>query len=411
MDRHVVLIGLNYQLRRSTGDKTFWFHLMPLLAEELDRITIISIRKHETSFETEKIHNCQIDIHYLPPVFLETPDAIYSRPRIFWRKGAFPRWWSIIEKVLNTRRLIGKLRDIYACEPFIHVHLMDNFGLANRKIVSAAKSLHSTFSISAVAYQGKSSVIYHPYLKLSYNHSDIFTVSYSATQEKKLIEIGLDPDRIIHIPWGVLPSDNRITPGEKNLIKSRLNLPAGKPLFLWVGYIQQIKRSDFLFALQNAKAALRQELDAVFFFSFKPESMEKGFERYHRPFEGIYVESTTPTKFESLKLASDVFYSPVTNRDCIVTPPLTWIEMMALGVPILTTDVPGTDEIVEKGKTGYISTNEEQDLIEHMFIISDKYSAMQEACVKKVEGSYNIHIVAKKYLDFWRHLRSFNNDL
>ena len=50
----------------------------------------------------------------------------------------------------------------------------------------------------------------------------------------------------------------------------------------------------------------------------------------------------------------------VEDRDCIVAPPLTWIECMANGLPVLTTDVPGAEELVEDGRTGYRVTTRDE---------------------------------------------------
>jgi glycosyltransferase involved in cell wall biosynthesis len=399
MDRHIVLIGINYQHRRSSGDKNFWFQLVPLLAEKLSRITVISIRRHDKSKETEKIHNCQINIHYLPPAFLETPDANYKL-RIFWKGGAFPSGLGLLEKALNTSKLTTALREIHKEDPFGHVHLMDNLGFANKRMVKTARSLEARISLSAMAYQGKRSIFYHPYLRLSLNHPALCVIPYSASYKDKLIELGLDPKKIIHIPWGIIPGEKKVTARKKYFMKKELNIPTEKPLFVWAGYIQQIQKNDFLFAIRNAEAALERGLDATFYFSFKPETMEKGFEEYHKPSKGIYVESTSPGKYNSLRLAADVFYSPVTNKKCILTPPLTWIEMMALGVPIITTNAPGASAIVEEGKTGYMAAND-QDILNKIVLIRNNFSEMQIECMKKVEKSYNLYAIADKYLNFW----------
>jgi len=99
MYKHIVLIGLNYQPIRSTGDKNYWVELVPLLARNLDRITILSVRKHTCEVDKLYISGCNVTIRYIHPKFLETPDVKYSRPRIFWRKGAFPSWLGVIEKM------------------------------------------------------------------------------------------------------------------------------------------------------------------------------------------------------------------------------------------------------------------------------------------------------------------------
>jgi glycosyltransferase involved in cell wall biosynthesis len=399
MNRHVVLVGMNYQMRRCTGDKNFWFELIPLIAGNVDRITVISLRRHVARVEAREIDGCEVVVHYLPPVFLETPDAEDSAFKIFWRGGAFPTWLGIIEKALNIR-LSRKLREIYEEEPFSHVHLMDNFGFGNRGIVNTASSLNCTVSISAMAHQGRNSLLYYPYLRLSFKHPGLCVVPYSEAHRYKLIEIGLNPDKVVHIPWGVIPRGECVTAEEKSFAKTELGINAERTLFLWAGYIQQIQRNDFLYALRCARRALEEGLNATFYFAFKPETMEKRFLSYHNPSAGIHVTSTDVENFDLLKRSADIFYSPVTNARCIITPPLTWIEMLSQGVPLLTTEVPGVDAVVEEGKTGYIGIDE-RDLMEKMHAIGTEVSVMQSECIKKVECSYNLHHISSKYLDLW----------
>ncbi|MHA2283472.1 MAG: glycosyltransferase [Promethearchaeota archaeon] len=397
MKKHVVLIGLNYQPSRSTGDKNFWVTLVPLLAKGLDRLSILSIREHPQKQEELEVENCSVVIKYFSPRFLDTPDTHFPRPRIFWVKGAFPSWLGVIEKQANIRRVVIELQSIYRECPFSHIHLMDNLGPGNRIISKVGSRLNATTSVSAMAYQGKSPFLYHPYLRLSYCAPNLYIIPFSSTFKKKLLEIGVSQDRIKHILWGVASNEDSLS---KNRAKKTLGLSIRRPLFLWAGYIQQIQKQDFYFALEQARNALEKGLIATFYFAFKPEAMENGFERFHKPEQGIYVTATEVELFDHLKVATDVFYSPVTNKRCILAPPLTWIEMMSLGVPILTTNVPGAFEIVEEGKTGCMAHNED-DLIRKMLLLKERAATMEIACRKKVEKDYNIRNIARRYLDFF----------
>jgi glycosyltransferase involved in cell wall biosynthesis len=400
MTKHVVLIGFNYQQKRSTGDKNFWSDLVPLLAMGLNRISILSIRKHPHKQKERVVNSCRILIKYLSPRFLETPDANYSRPKIFWRKGAFPRLLGVIEKQMNIRRVTTELQSIYKDCPFSHIHLMDNFGPGNKLISNAGRYLNATTSVSAIAYQGKNPLLYHPYLRISYNDPNLYIVSYSLTFKEKLLEIGFSQDRIRHIPWGVLISNNDFLSEDKKFTKKALGLPDDRPLFLWAGYIQQVQRKDFLFAIQQTRNAIKKGLKATFYFAFKPEAIEKGFETFHKPEQGIHVTSTNLELFDRLKFSADFFYSPVVNKRCIVPPPLTWIEMVSNGVPILSTNVPGASEIVEDGKTGYLA-RDDNELIDRMFLLKKTGLTMKISCRIKIKNEYNIQNSCRKYLDLF----------
>ncbi len=403
MHRHIVLIGLNYQPKKSTGDKNFWVELIPFLAMSLEYITIISIRKHPAGNEIMDINGCKVDIRYFSPKLLETPDTEYDRPRVFWKKGEFPSFLGIIEKLLNIKSIVKEMRAINKKNPFNHVHLMDNFGPVNRIISVEVKKIGigATISVSAMAYQGKNPFLYHIYLRLSYKYPNLFVIPYSLSFKKKLIKLGLRNTQVKHIRWGkIMENHNSLKSNIKTISKKKLGLYDNKILFLWAGYLQQIRKTDFLFALKGAKSALKKGLDATFYFAFKPESFKKNIQEYHQPEAGIYVQPTSVEQFCLLKTASDIFYSPILNKRCIIAPPLTWIEVMSSGTPILTTNVPGVKEIIVDGNTGFIAKNE-NDLILKMFKIKENFLTMSKYCKQKIINDYNISNISNKYLELW----------
>ena len=393
--KHLVLVGLNFWPCRHSGDKNFWIDMIPLLAEHLDRITILSVRNNTVPIEEYSIGNCEILIKYIAPKFLEIGD-LRSR-RIFWRAGAFPSKLGVIEKFLHSKQIRSELKKLCTENPCKQVHLMDNLGLANRLISGFSPS---PVSVSAMGYQGGSKLLYDTYLRLSYKHANLTVIPYSHAYAKKIHAIGINKDRIMNIPWGVkMPCENKNEQNQTNSNTASM-VPSDKPLFLWAGYIQQIKRVDFLYALDAAKKALQKGLGVSFYFAFKPESFEKDFARFHQPEKGIFVAPTNVEQFSTLKDAADVFYSPVLNKKCIMAPPLTWIELLAKGTPILTTDVPGADEIVSNGDTGFMAKNTD-DLVKQMFKIKTNFPEMKHACISKAENSYNIKNIVKKYLRLW----------
>jgi len=402
MYNHVVLIGLNFQFVKSTGDKNYWSELIKLLAKGLKRITIISVRKHKYGVEELYINGCYINVRYIQPKFLETPGPKYYRPRIFWRKGAFPSWLGIIEKRLDISSIANELKSVYREYPFEHIHLMDNFGLGNKTIVKVGRFFEAAASVSAISYQGKNLLLYHPYLRLSYRINNLSIVSYSASFRRKLIEIGLKENRVVHIPWGVVQSGCNYSSfiNKKYMAKRDLGLSINKPLFLWSGYIQQIQKKDFILALNKAKEALDRGLDATFYFAFKPENKIENVKNLNNYGNRIIAKTTTMKEFALLKKACDVFYSPVCNKKVILAPPLTWIEVMSEGVPILTTDVGGAGEIVEDSKTGIIAKNNEE-ILDKLFEIRNCYKRMSDNCCRKVKEKFDIKRSAREYLKLW----------
>ncbi|HEY3374484.1 MAG TPA: methyltransferase domain-containing protein [Candidatus Aquicultor sp.] len=384
--KHVVLIGLNFGLERNTGDKNFWVELIPFLAAGLERITIFSVKPHAVPEEELTINNCALRVKYLTPRFLEVPGSLNKRPNIFWRRGKFPSLLGVVEKLLNTKRLKKELELLYNSCPYSYVHLMDNFGITNRLIANNAKA---PVSVSAMAYQGrKPEWLYKLYLRISYGQDNLTVIPYSKSFEKRLIEQGFEQRRIRRIPWGIKPV---------SLNSNRDNTGSRKPLILWAGYIQQTNRNDFEFAYRVAKRSLAQGLDATFIFAFKPESFEDGLESYNDPSNNIVVRPTTSKEFQELQHTANVFLSPITNSKCILAPPLTWLEMLSVGAPIVTLDIPGASEAVVSRETGYLATSEE-DIMQKLFLAIENSRYMRDKCIDLVERRYSLVDISKEYL-------------
>ncbi len=393
---HIVLIGLNFSLERQEGDKNFWIELLPLLAAEIRRITVFSLKDHPVPVEEKTIGGCRVVINYLPPRLIQIGER--KKKRLIKRGDGFPAAWGVVEKFLSGKKITAELKRLAREDPYQCIHLMDNMGLTNRIIARAADT---GVSVSAMAYQGKNRLVYNNYLRLSYRHPKLTVVPYSESFAEELIRIGIPPERIRQIRWGVAVGEGNRPPAEAGRHRSWFSIPSGKTLYLWAGYIQQIRRKEFLLAYRCARRALEKGLDGVFFFAFKSEEMAEEFYRYHHPGRGIHIQVTTVEEFRILKRIADVFYSPFCREDIIIAPPLTWLEVMSLGKPVVTTAAGGAGEIIDNGKTGFIARGED-DLLAGLFKIRGRYPEMARDCRKIIEDKYNIAKTAERYLDLFR---------
>ncbi|WP_144011895.1 glycosyltransferase [Geobacter sulfurreducens] len=387
---HVVLIGNNFKNERSSGDKNFWFEIVKYLSTGLRRLTIISLRPNHSDVDRCIVNNCHVEIHYIAPALLKSVSGS-NKSGYPSRRGPYPRFVAVFDKLLNVRTILAKLRTIKKRHAYDHVHLMDNFGFGNIIIAKYAKS---SVSVSAMAYMGSRFLsFYNFYLKTSYSHSNLVVVPYTKTYKHKLVELGIREDRIEHIQWGV---NNCEIQGLRFVANLRT-----VPIILWTGYIQQIMRDDFIYALNIARTAIDRGLKASFFFAFKPESFEPTFAKYDDPYNGISVQSTTVDQFVELKQSVAVMYSPLVMRSTILAPPLTWLEMLSLGVPVVTTNVPGASEVLQDGINGYIAKSDEE-LILKIFCSVGNYKNMAQACIQSARDGYSSINSAHSYLKLWR---------
>lgn len=383
MLEHLVMIGIDFNPARATGDKNFWLELLKHVAPGLKRVTVLSLKKTAMPVSETEIGGCRVVIRYIATGLLDSPGA--TGWMVTRRLGA-------IEKALKAGRLLGELDALWKEEPYQHIHLMDNLGLANRIIAGNAAS---RVSVTAFTYQGAwPNLVYDWFLRASYSHPNITVVTFCDAYREKLAGIGVAPGSVCRIPWGVSTEGGGA--GRE---------PGLRPLVLWAGYICPIGKRDFLFAYDTARKALEDGLKAEFVFALKPECHEARFARLDRPDEGISVVSTSEAQFAALKSRADVFYSPVITRDVIVGPPLTWIEMLACGVPVVTTDVEGVSEVVTDGVTGYVAAGED-DVVDRLKDAVRTYGSIKDRCMARVRDRYDITDSADRYLALWRVLAS-----
>ncbi|MCK4829345.1 glycosyltransferase family 4 protein, partial [bacterium] len=83
---------------------------------------------------------------------------------------------------------------------------------------------------------------------------------------------------------------------------------------------------------------------------------------------------------------------------------LTWIEAMASGLPVMTTNVEGANEIVIDGETGYVSSNVDVLSRKLLYVLENEklLSHMSSEAQKFVFENYNLEKAVDRYYVFWK---------
>ena len=210
---------------------------------------------------------------------------------------------------------------------------------------------------------------------------------------KMLVDDGCLPDRVLVEPWGCPPG-----PGDRAQ-------PAGADggvRLLWAGFLQQIGRTDLLRTIQMAHGVRRQRRDVHFTFSLKPECFSAEFASLSGP--GVEVTSGSPA-FRTELPAFDGLLSPVIAAGSTPAPPLTWLEAMAVGVPIVTTDHRGVDEVVTDGVSGIVAAD--YDRLEATLLdpaLKARLAAMRPGAREQHRRRYDIETVASRYASVYAKL-------
>jgi glycosyltransferase involved in cell wall biosynthesis len=166
---------------------------------------------------------------------------------------------------------------------------------------------------------------------------------------------------------------------------------------LWAGYIQQIRKADFQATLELAQRVTSRRDDLEFTFSLKPE---------------FYRAELADLGNERLKvvrgdrgflqgLASfDGLLSPVLNAGAMLAPPLTWIEAMSAGLPVMTTSTHGIEEIIADGTDGIVrDTYADLERWLGEADVGTTLRSMRDATRATFETRYEIGRVADTFLE------------
>ncbi|MCJ7458047.1 MAG: glycosyltransferase family 4 protein, partial [candidate division Zixibacteria bacterium] len=319
--KNVLLLGFGFYLHKNNGDKNFWLNLSRELSLMLDKLIIVSVNSSPVKFEQEG----NIYQYNVLPSFHQKK-AVAKGLSLGFFKDSPP--WRVVQRSATLLKLIPFLKRIVKLHQIQVVHLMDNFGFLTGLIklffpklkVYATGITYNTHSFPSRAYS--------LYQRLVFGNLDKVAVSSKAYQQK-LIQHGFPDKKVQVIRWGV-PLGN----GEKVLPEKR-KTPHPNKVILWTGFTQQIKEKSFYHSLSVAQNIIRKNAGIDFVFAFKPECFQDRYGLYQE--KNLKVITTDHQEFLKLLDKIDLLLAPVENSKSTIAPPLSWIECMVKGIPVMST--------------------------------------------------------------------------
>jgi len=394
---NILLIGAGYFPFLTAGEKNFFYRLIPILNEHAE-VTVASLNDFPKPLITQETKQYTTQVYCLKRPFHRNYE------RFFFEKSNYIAYHhrhkpirEIIEKLLSVIIHTPKLRNIINKHNIQVVHFMDNFGPSMPYVKRLFRNVKVTYSAANYDPRGRKEQ-YDQYLRISLGSLDAAGVYTEAYRD---VLNGLGINIPLHLTkWGVSPVREYISQEEKHSIKKMLGIdPQGKFL-LWSGYLQQIQESDFYKAVDVARKVVEQEDDLFFIFAFKPETYN---DIYALEEDKNIKILTGLENFGDVLEAADFFFSPIADTNSTVSPPLTWLEAMSKGTPIITTRIHGVEELITHEKDGFIAHDYKDlpEIIQKAINHSDT-KVISRNCIKKIEQDFNIEQSAKVYLEMWR---------
>jgi glycosyltransferase involved in cell wall biosynthesis len=362
------------------GNHKFWSDMAPLLKDRVNYLAIASFTDRANS------------LYYQEP---DIPVYNFKTWRLFGRINEAGYRTSYPVASVSLLKALKRILSIIRNNNINVVHLMDNTSgpmiLLLKKFIP---QLHIT--TSAIAYRHQS-IPYKILFRLNFKANFDKIITYSEALREKITSIGVRADKLKTIRWGVNPY---IRKHYDDAFKKTLNLAPGSKIILWSGYLQQSGYKDFLLSLNVAQRVVKKTRNCHFLFAFKPyyfklKYLEHAEER---------ISIITDVNLEEIYPVTDSLLSPFSAEDTIVAPPLTWLEAMSYGIPVITTSVGGANEVITNGSNGYITSPDGLEAVITDFLKNADTIAMGNNARQTIEQKYNIINITNDYVDLWRSM-------
>lgn len=389
----VAFIGVGYFPTRTSGEKNFYSNLLPLIREHVDQVIVLSVNDQPQKVVIQNTKSGPIPVYnFTRPFhwgdkarFLKVVDGVHYYHH---RHGPI---LELLEKFITLLVNMRKIRNIINQHQIDVIYFMDNFGFG-MKYVKRQLSKKTMFAAANYDPRGR----FYDQLQVRFINGLDKIVTYSSAYKSILSDLGVQDGRISVIHWGVNPEALRpLDRVEKEKTKILHGIKNGSAMVLWTGYIQQIQEKDFYLAVTVAKTIRKLRSDIQFIFCFKPETFKSKYKK--EEVDGVQVISGAKN-FHNLLGSADILFSPTYKISSTVSPPLTWVEAMSMGVPVITTKVKGAEEIIEHMETGFISDNYDTIAADILGIIDAGIDGeMKRKARTKITKDYHIHRIANSF--------------
>jgi glycosyltransferase involved in cell wall biosynthesis len=386
----VVFLGIGVMPYRVAGDKNFLLDLARYLDHSHVSTHFISISENYAGNQ-----DYSDNITFIPRSFHNKPEKFFfsdsnGKPLGYHHQHGLLR--ESAELSLTLTLAAPRLRQVLQGYSLPIVHWSDLAVMM--PLVRLACGPRARYVCSALRYvpQRKAANLARAQALRS---ADAIITSTQAAKDL-WVRDGCDPQRIFVSPWGYQNT-------EKYDENAHYTFDQDKIRLIWSGFIQQIGEADFNRTLAVAREVVKARTDIEFTFCFKPESFREEYLGLQQP--NIVIKKGE-RGFVSQLVGYDAFISPISRGDSSVAPPLTWIESLSVGLPLMTTRVLGVDELLTNGQSAIICDDYrglESWLLETRDL-HDRLHALRAGALAQFATRYSMDVVGAKYLAIYEEV-------
>jgi len=396
---NLLLFGCDYYPDKRFHEINFWNDLVKQFSGHYEQVVILSVnyRKDEMEQLGDNVYlynvrprcyskkGTQGDPDYTGSKFNSLPFAL------IYKSCSFLKFRPVLERIIS-RHNIGI------------VHYFRIFGLFNSALFKAHPEIAFTVTVPTHIDRGYPLHRFYHWIKYQAMQPMDRIITTSQATLNRLIQLGVGAEQLQMIHWSTEFCGEELTAIERTHLESKYGIPPDARVVVWSGPLQDTTEKDFNFALSVATGAAQRGSRDRYIFAFKPGKRYKGYSSITAKWGTITLLETSKEEFNDLRRLADIFLSPILNRKRTVAPPLTWIEMMQNGTPVITSNVDGTGEIIIHGKTGYIANTIGDSINVLLEITNEDLSKLKQNAKKFVAENYNLESIAKKYINLWKFL-------